>query len=259
MTRKTLGFALGAGGSRGVAHVGFLRAMEEEGIKPDYISGCSMGSIVGAAYAAGVPLEEIENALLKLRLRSLIALTGKRGGLCDTRKIRKLLLKYIGDIEFSDLKIPFCCIAADMISQSIVTLSEGKVIDAAIASSSIPAVFRPMQKEGMRLIDGGILERVPYKRVKEMGADVVVAVDVLGWRETKKECPGTIGILLESLDIMDNHRTKHARLQDENTIDFWLEPDLGDMSQYSLKRMDFALEKGYELGKKYADEIKAKL
>ena len=259
MNKKTLGIALGAGGSRGVAHVGFLKALEESGIRPDYITGCSMGSIVGAAYAAGVSLEEIEKALLKLRLRHLLALTAKRGGFCSTRKIRKILLKYIGDLEFSQLKIPFQCIAADMITQSTVTISEGKVIDGVIASSSIPAVFQPTEKEGLRLIDGGILTRVPYRQVKQMGADVVVAVDVLGWLETKKECPGTVGILLESLDIMDNHRTKRAREEDKDMIDFWLEPALEDMSQYSLKHIDSALEKGYELGKKHVEEIKARL
>ena len=89
---KTLGFALGSGGSRGIAHIGFLAAMEEEKIKPDYIAGCSMGSVVGAAYASGMSIADMKKAAMKLRLLDLIAPASGKGGLFDTRKIRKLLL-----------------------------------------------------------------------------------------------------------------------------------------------------------------------
>ncbi|MBR2646925.1 MAG: patatin-like phospholipase family protein [Clostridia bacterium] len=256
---KKLGFALGAGGARGVAHVGFLQAMEEAGIVPDYITGCSMGSVVGAAYAAGVSVETMRKATCSLRWFDLIAPTKKRGGLFDTWKMRRMLSHYLGDVTFDELKIPYHCIAVDMITQSVVEFSEGSVLDAVVASSSIPSLFRPTEKDGKRLIDGGILERVPFEQVKKMGADVVVAVDVLGWRECKEEMPGTIGVLLEMLDIMDNHRTRRRHKENEDIIDFWLEPELGDMSQYSFKKFDFAYEKGYELGKANAEKIKAAL
>lgn len=257
--KKKLGFALGSGGSRGVAHIGFLRAMEEQGIRPDYIVGCSMGAVVGAAYASGFSVDKMEEAVKKLRLLDLIAPTGKRGGLFDTKKVRRLLEKYIGDITFADLKIPFRCVAVDMITQRVVEFSEGSLLDAVIASSSIPSVFRPLEKDGMRLIDGGILERVPFMQVKDMGADVVVAVDVLGQRSTKEKCPSTLGVLLEAIDIADNARTRIRRQTYQDQIDFWIEPELGDMSQYVVKNLGFAAEKGYEVGQKYAKEIKAKL
>ena len=257
--KKKLGFALGSGGSRGVAHIGFLRAMEEQGIRPDYIVGCSMGAVVGAAYASGFSVDKMEEAVKKLRLLDLIAPTGKRGGLFDTKKVRKLLEKYIGDITFADLKIPFRCVAVDMITQRVVEFSEGSLLDAVIASSSIPSVFRPLEKDGMRLIDGGILERVPFMQVKDMGADVVVAVDVLGQRSTKEKCPSTLGVLLEAIDIADNARTRIRRQTYQDQIDFWIEPELGDMSQYVVKNLGFAAEKGYEVGQKYVKEIKAKL
>lgn len=257
--KKKLGFALGSGGSRGVAHIGFLRAMEENGVRPDYIVGCSMGAVVGAAYASGFPLDKMEEAVKKLRLLDLIAPTGKRGGLFDTKKVRKLLEKYIGDITFADLKIPFRCVAVDMITQRVIEFSKGSLLDAVIASSSIPSVFRPLEKDGMRLIDGGILERVPFMQVKDMGADVVVAVDVLGQRSTKEKCPTTLGVLLEAIDIADNARTRIRRQTYQDQIDFWIEPELGDMSQYVVKNLGFAAEKGYEIGQKYAKEIKVKI
>ena len=198
---KNLGFAWGAGGARGIAHIGFLQAMEEEGIKPDYIVGCSMGSVVGATYASGMSLERMQKAIKSLRLFDLVSI-GKKGGLFDTKKVRELLRYYIGEITFDELQIPFHCVAVDMITQSLVEFSEGSVLDAVVASSSIPSVFRPTEKNGMRLIDGGILERVPAAQVKAMGADVVVAVDVLGQRTCRIKMPNVIEVMMETIDIM---------------------------------------------------------
>ncbi len=256
---KTLGLALGAGGSRGVAHIGFLKALEEEGLRPDYICGCSMGSVVGAAYASGMTPDEIWAVVGKLRILDIISPSRQRGGLFGTKKMRQLLLKHIGDIAFDELKIPFRCVAVDMCTQTIVEFSQGSVVDAVVASSSIPAVFHPLNKDGMRLIDGGILERVPVQQVKSMGADVVVAVDVLGQRDCSEDCPRVLGVLLEAIDLMDNYRTKRRREENADIIDFWLEPDLGRMSPYEIKQIKLAYEKGYEMGKEYTPVIKKAL
>ena len=97
---KKLGLALGAGGSRGVAHIGFLKALEEEGIKPDYICGCSMGSVVGAAYSSGMSPKDMWLAVTKLRILDLISPSKQRGGLFGTKKMRQQLLNNIGDITF---------------------------------------------------------------------------------------------------------------------------------------------------------------
>ena len=256
---KKLGLALGAGGSRGVAHIGFLKALEESGINPDYICGCSMGSVVGAVYAAGLSPSDMWSAVEKLRMLDLITPSRRRGGLFGTKKMRQQLSKYIGDITFDELKTPFHCIAVDMCTQSIVEFSEGSVLDAVVASSSIPAVFHPLDKDGMRLIDGCVLERVPVKRVKDMGADVVVAVDVLGQMDCSENCPRLLGVMFEVFDLMDNHRTRRYREDHADIIDFWLESDLGDMSQYELKQVRMAYEKGYELGLQYAPAIQKAL
>lgn len=253
---KHLGFALGSGGSRGVAHIGFLQAMEEEGIVPDYITGCSMGSVVGMAYSAGMSPKAMRDVAFSIKMMDLIDLTNKPGGLFDTRKIRKLLIKQVGDIKFEDLKIPFRCVAVDLFSQEVVEMSEGSVIEAVIASSSIPGVFKPTEKDGMRLIDGGVLERVPVKALRQMGAKQIVAVDVLGQKACRHKCPNAMGMLLDVFDIMDNHRTTRCKNDHHNHIDVWLEPDLGMMSQYSLKGVQTAYEKGYEIGKTHAKEIR---
>ena len=149
--------------------------------------------------------------------------------------------------------------AVDLYSQELCVLSEGSVREAVIASSCIPGVFKPLELDGRRYVDGGILERVPYPQVKNMGADIVVAVDVLGTLSTKEKCPSTLGVLLETIDIMDNYRTKIRREANGDLYDFWIEPDLGTMNQYLLKEVKKAYEKGYEIGKEYAPKIKKAL
>lgn len=255
MRKKKLGFALGAGGARGIAHIGFLQAMEEAGIKPDYISGCSMGSVVGMAYASGMSLEKMKEVALSLKLVDLMDLTAKPGGMFDTRKFRKLLEKLLGNVQFSDLKIPFRCIAVDLHTQQVIELAEGDAIEAVIASSCIPGVFKPIHRGEHRLVDGGVLERVPVRTVKEMGADKIVAVDVIGQKPCREKMPTAVGMLLDVFDLIDNHNTARNRQDNKKMIDLWLEPELGMMSQYKVKDVEFAYQKGYEIGKANAEKI----
>ena len=256
---KTLGLALGSGGGRGVAHIGFLQALEEAGITPSCISGCSMGSVVGSAYAAGMSPWAMRKAACSLRFFDLVDITNRPGGFLDTRKMKKLLERYLGDVEFSELKIPFTCVAVDMIRQEIVEFSSGKVVDAVASSSAIPSVFKPIEMDGMRLVDGGILRRVPVEEVRRMQPDVVVAVDVLGKRSTKTGCPNVFGVMAEVIDVMDNFRTESYKKKMRTKYDLWLEPDLGDMSQYTFKNLDFAYRQGYEMGKANIKKIRALL
>ena len=261
--KKKLGLALGAGGARGVAHVGFLQALTEAGIAADYVTGCSMGSIVGACYCAGISMETIRSVLTTLRLSRIASLNPnmlRACGLFRLNKARKLLEDYIGaETTFADLSIPFRCIATDLMSGRTVCFSEGNVIDAVIASSSVPGAFSPVQKDGMVLVDGGVIERVPVREVKEMGAEVIVAVDVLGdLVEAVSEPPSNlIETFLRYIDVIDTRVTMSKRVSRSEEIDLWLEPDLGEMDQYEVKDLPFAYQKGYELGVANAGKIAA--
>lgn len=254
--KKSLGVALGSGGSRGVAHIGFLKAMEEIGIVPDYLTGCSMGSVVGAGYALGLKPETMLEAAESLKPFDLLSLSAGQGGLFQSKKMRKVLEKYLGDRDFSELKIPFACVAVDLCKQELVTFQEGSILDAVVASSSIPAIFQPFEKDGRRFVDGGVLERIPARLVKDMGASKVVAVDVLGQRSCGRKQASVLGVLFEVLDLMDNARTKKRREENGKRIDVWIEPDLGDMSPYTFKNLSFAYERGYKTGLEYAPKIR---
>ncbi len=258
--QKKLGLALGAGAARGVAHIGFLQALEEEGIRPDYVTGCSMGAIIGALYCGGVSPEKMRERVLTLKFADLASVNLspiRQNGFMTMKRARKIMLELMDDYTFDELKIPFACIATNLVDGKTVTLNSGNVIDAALASGSIPGVFTPASfGEYKTLIDGCITERVPTREVAEMGAEVVVAIDVLGNVVMDREpTDKLLNTVLRVFDIMDTRATRSKRLLRDH-VALWLEPRLDAMDQYKVKDLDFACDRGYELGKKKAAKIK---
>lgn len=257
---KKLGVALGSGGARGVAHIGVLRALEEEGIKPDYISGCSMGAVVGACYAMGMSLDEMLEDILRLKTSDFVDPTVAiltQQSILKGNKMEKLLKTLIGEVEFSHLKIPFCCVASDLKSGRIVELNAGKVETAVQASSAIPAIFKPVKLDKKILVDGGILCRVPVKQVKDMGADRVLAVDVLhNTGEPVKEVNNVISTLLRVIDMMDHNATVMKRELEKEMCDMLLQPELKGMNQYIVKDLEKAYAEGYSCAKSNIQKIK---
>ena len=257
---KTLGLALGSGGARGVAHIGFLRALEEEGIKPDYIAGCSMGSVVGGCYASGLSALEIKEVILDLRMRDILDLSPAvitKMSFLRSRNMGDLLAEYLGGKNIEDFKIPFRCVATELYSGKLHVFDKGNAVTAIQASSTIPVVFRPVQADNMMFVDGGCLCRVPVNVVKDMGADVVVAVDVLkNAGEPVEKVGNIIELVLRVFDIMDTHQTELARDIENGACDLLIEPEMKGMSQYLIKDLDKAYAEGYAEGKANADRIK---
>jgi NTE family protein len=177
--RGTLGVALGSGSARGWAHVGVLRALAEQGIVPDYIAGCSMGAMVGAAVAAG-RIEQLETWALSLDWKGIVGLVdvGLRGGLIKGHRLLEFFHAQFVDCQFPELPLPFAAVATDLASGEEVWLREGKVSDAVRASWAVPGLFQPVLREGRYLVDGSVVNPVPVSLCRAMGADVVIAVDV---------------------------------------------------------------------------------
>ncbi len=256
MKHKTLGLALGSGGVRGIAHVGFLKVLEEAGITPNYITGSSMGAVVGASYSAGLNADQIYEIAKNIKLTDLIEPTLKNGGFFSTSKIENLIKKHLGNITFDKLKIPYKCVAVDLISRKSIVFDSGDVAKAVMASSAIPAVFLPVEIDNKKLVDGGTLERVPTKQVKEMGADIVVAIDVLARDARQTKAKNIVDNLLQVIDIMDEAITALKCEQNKKIVDLWLEPEIGNVSPYSIKDVSIAYEAGYKVGKENIDKIK---
>ena len=259
--KKKLGFALGSGGSRGTAHIGFLKAMEEEGIKPDFISGSSMGSVVGSCYASGLTPDYMAEVVKNLKKRDLLDLSFNplmNGALLKSEKIKEQLKTYLGDNTFASLNIPFTCVATDFVSGKTVVLGTNEdddLIDSVTASSSIPSIFKPVEKGEMRLVDGGLLCRVPVEQVFDMGAEVVVAVDVLGSIRKGHKRYNLLGTMFRMFDICDSEMTRLKGAKKKAHV--FIEPDLGEMLQYQFKGIPEAIESGYKAGKLHAEQIKA--
>lgn len=183
MAKCKLGLALAGGGARGLAHIGLLKVLEREHIRPAYIAGTSMGAIIGAAYATGMDVDMIEKAAIEFtRPRNMIRmvhLTQPSRGLIDMEKLRIFLATLIPEyLEFDQLKTPLAVCATDLISGKAITLRNGKILPSILASCAVPGVFKPVEIGPYRLVDGGVLNNMPVDLAYQLGAQKVLAVDV---------------------------------------------------------------------------------
>ena len=174
--RKRVGLALGGGGARGFAHVGVIRLLEQEGIPIDCIAGTSAGSLVGAAYAAGIRSQELLDLALNFHWRDIAWLAWSPRGLVSFERLERWLIDALGDLTFADLSMPYAAMAADMATGELVVLKTGRLARAVRVSCSAPGFVIPVEIDGRLLSDGGVLNNLPISIVREMGADVVISV-----------------------------------------------------------------------------------
>ncbi len=184
--RKTpkVGLALSGGAARGLAHIGVLKALEEESIPVDMIAGTSAGALVGACYAKERKATALEELALGIDWKKMARLVDLNlillwKGFVQGQKVKSFLSSLIGDIEFKDLEIPLAVVAADVQSMEEIIISEGSVIEAARASISMPAILTPVKWGDRFLIDGGVVNPIPVDVVRSMGAEVTIAVNTV--------------------------------------------------------------------------------
>ena len=237
-----LGLALGGGGARGVAHIGALMAFEELGLDFDVVCGTSAGAVVGALYSAGLTALQIKDLALSLKTKDIR--TSKlffKPSKAST--IASILKNVFGkDLQFDELKKEFCAVAVDLKTGSEVDIKTGIVSGAVAGSCAVPGVFVPVQYENMNLVDGGLKNNVPADVAREMGADVVIAIDVnhgrgRGTQSTKlfSVLGSTIGVLMR-----DAVRAKLA------FADVVLEPELSNFPSTKLQNIEQMVKIGYD-------------
>ncbi len=177
-----VGLALSGGGVRGLAHIGVLKVLEREGVPIHFLAGTSMGGFIAAAYAAGFSPADLEAEALKFsNPRHLIGFLERslpRRGLVAAEKIEAYLHQQLGDVTFDQLRLPLGLVAVDLNSGEKVVLREGPVVEAVRATIALPGVFPPVERNGQLLVDGGLLDNLPADVARDLGADVVIAVDV---------------------------------------------------------------------------------
>ena len=181
MTNRKLGLALSGGGVRGFAHIGVLKVLAQAGITIGCISGTSMGGLIAAAYACGVPLAEIERKALSLaskrQLVRLVDIDGHRRGFLSGARVRDYLAEFFLDRTFEGLPIPLAIPAVDLNDGSEVVFDSGLVFPAVLATIAVPGLFQPVELNQRRLVDGGVLNNLPVDLLRGLGAEVTLAVN----------------------------------------------------------------------------------
>ncbi|MDI6799668.1 MAG: patatin-like phospholipase family protein [Actinomycetota bacterium] len=188
MAGVKVGLALGSGSANGLAHIGVLKVLEREGIGVDMIAGTSIGALIGGFSASGLLAKEIEKIAVSFdlkKLASLVDLASPTKALVSGNKVEGFIREQIGGKSFDDLKIPFACVATDLVSGEEIVFSQGDVADAIRSSIATPVIFSPVEDSGGMLVDGGVVNPVPVDVARGMGADVVIAVSVLGLPKMK--------------------------------------------------------------------------
>jgi NTE family protein len=261
---KKIGLALGGGAARGLAHIGVLEVLEKEGIPVDLIAGTSAGAAIGALYAQGRSVAKIKELVHNTgwrRLFSLVDLALPRSGFIEGARIKNLLRSVVGDIDFSDLEIPFSCVATDIGSGEEVVISDGPVLEGVRASISIPVIFSAVRWRGRYLVDGGLVNPVPVSTVRGMGADFIIAVNVIppmGVRiQPPKEAkePGIFQAVMHSLYIT-TYSLVRSNLAGADII---IEPRLPNIGYGDFHRVNETIRQGETAAEELVGQIKQRL
>ncbi len=208
--KKKVGLALGGGGGRGIAHIGVLEVLEREKIPIDMIAGTSAGAVIGALLAQGKNTDDMkalaQNWDWKHRAQA-IDLTLPRSGFIAGRKVKAFLKNIIGDVQFNELKLPFACVATDILTGEEIVINHGSVLEAVRASISLPIIFTVARWQDRYLVDGGLVDPVPVSVLKDMGADIIIAVNV-----TPRMTTGNEKIYPEEIDIKKTPAIKEPNI-----------------------------------------------
>ncbi len=253
--KKKVCLVLGSGGLFGLIHIGVLKELKRNNIPVDCVVGCSMGAVIGAYYSLNPNPYSLENLVTKLKrwdLVKLIDLNIPKVSLISGNKIKNFLEDFVEDKEFSDTKIPLKIIATDLEKGEEVILSEGKLIDSIMASSSIPGIFPPIKLGKKVLVDGGVVNPTPTNVAEKMNADITVAVDLTMKHETKIENPKIYQILMRSYEILRNQSMK----LNKNNNEIVIKPDLNKLNKIRFNELNKFIEEGEKETKKVIPEIK---
>jgi NTE family protein len=212
-----IGLALGSGGARGFAHLGVLKVLEEENIPISYIAGSSIGALVAALYASGLGLDRLYKLAKSFRRNDFIDLTIPKMGLIAGKRITEFIRLLTKGKKIEELEIPIAIVATDLQTGAKVVFRQGDVARAVRASISIPGIFVPAEVDGRLLVDGGVVDRVPVSVAREMGADIVIAVDVSPVN-VNSEITSIFDVILQSLDILQDEIVSHRQLASDVMI-----------------------------------------
>jgi NTE family protein len=253
-----IALVLGGGGARGFAHIGVLKALQEERIPVSLVVGTSVGSIAGALYCAGASLENLQNDIKDFDVGDIsnfssislleMLLTDR---LLSNKKLEDFINARIGEVTFNQLQIPLVCIATDLITGERILLREGSVAFAARASSTVPGIFQPVEYNQRYLIDGGLSENIPVSVAKIFKADVIIAIP-LSADITKNSVTNIFLTLMQAIYIQGQSLDQYNL----SMSDVVISPDVGDLNAANFAGAYKTIDKGYMVTKKSIKEVK---
>lgn len=250
-----IGLALSGGGARGFAHIGVLKALVENGVPIDMIAGTSAGSFVGGAFASGLSPDEIIDIGRSISWFGVAGFSYSPRGLLSNAAMAGFIETHFPVTRFEDLAIPFAAVACDLESGSeVVFRDNGDLATAIRASCAIPGVFVPVIDEnGRSLVDGGVTSPMPTRAVKKLGADKVIAVDLLTCGSAYGGVPSTlIGTFVQSAIMMIRTASKNQHYR----ADIVIEPQIAHIRPDEIGKRDELIELGYEAASEKIQEIK---
>ncbi|MFH1540368.1 MAG: patatin-like phospholipase family protein [Elusimicrobiota bacterium] len=287
MKKFKIGLALGGGGARGLAHIGVLKILEKNGILPDIVAGTSIGAIIGAMYCYGMSIDEMEKKTTefvltdiytelrfdkmsspesknifteifgKVKKNTLFYLAGVKTAFLEKKSLDKMVEFFLPDIDFCDLKIPFACVAVDISRGREIVIQKGPIREAVSASISIPGIMPPVKCDGNILVDGGAVQLIPVKVIKDMGCDFSIGVDV------------SMSLSVVSQDDLKNafniiNRTNEVTLSvlrqiQLKDVDFLIKPDVQTVKWFEIKKFRECILSGENETLKSISQLKSKI
>lgn len=251
MPRPKVGLALGSGGARGFAHLGVIKVLKDEGIPIDLIAGSSMGALVASFYGAGLDIDRLYKLSRVFKRKYYLDFTVPKMGFIAGKRVKELIRIFTHGKTIEELDIPIGIVATDLMSGEKVVFKKGPVAEAVRASIAIPGIFVPEKLDGRLFVDGGVVDRIPVSVAKEMGADLVVAVDV-SHVKVNVEITSIFDVIIQSIDIMQMELVANR----EVASDVMIRPRVEMYNSKAFTNIEEIIAIGEEEAKKHVAKIK---
>ncbi|ENU58764.1 MAG: patatin-like phospholipase family protein [Acinetobacter sp.] len=240
--KPVIALVLGSGGARGYAHIGVIKVLEQHGIKPDFIVGTSAGSIVGSIYASGKSPEQLRQIALNMKVGDVRDFKIGMKGFFDGQKVEDYVNKQIDQMPLEKMKIPMYVVATELQNGEKTIFNYGNTGQAVRASVSIPSMFIPTKIKGKEYVDGGLVSPVPVNIAKELGADIVIAVDILA-QPVNTETTNVWGLFNQNINIMQNR----LAAEELKNADIVIQPDLREKAHiFDVKGRQDTMQAGID-------------
>jgi NTE family protein len=249
-----IGLALGGGAARGFAHIGIIKVLEANGIKPDIIVGTSAGSVVGALYASGLNGFQLQNMAMQIKEDELTDWTLPNRGVLKGEALQDFINKAVANRPIEKLPRPFGAVTTDLATGEMVVFRRGNTGMAVRASSTVPGVFQPVKINGREYVDGGLTSPVPIQATRDMGADFIIAADI-GQNPHWNKADGMLSELLQTYTIMGNAIKQHE-LRDADIV---IRPHTGNISPSNFDDRHLAIMEGEQAATEAMPALLAKL